>query len=45
MKKDSETGELVHTTLGESVIQKFIDEIQKEEEVENKRAEASSGDI
>lgn len=43
--KDPVTGEIVHYTLTDDAVKVFIDEIQKEEDVAAKKAEASTGDI
>lgn len=41
----NEKGEMVHQTLSEAEIQKYIEEIQKEDEAESKKASSSAGDI
>lgn len=41
MKRDSVTGELVHVTVPDDIVQSLIDQCQKDDEAENK----SSGDI
>eukprot|EP01036_Dinobryon_divergens_P027648 gene27648-36457_t len=41
----TEDGDIVHITLKDAQVLKFIEEIQKEEEIEQKKAEATTGDL
>lgn len=45
LKRTEDGDEMVHYTLSDAEVLKYIEEIQKEEEAESKKAEASSGDI
>lgn len=43
--RDSTTGKVMHCTLADDAVKVLIDEITKEEEAANKKAEASAADI
>jgi len=45
MKRTEDGDAMVHYTLADSEVLKYIEEIQKEEEAESKKAESSTGDI
>eukprot|EP00598_Pedospumella_elongata_P014222 CAMPEP_0184993454 /NCGR_PEP_ID=MMETSP1098-20130426/45663_1 /TAXON_ID=89044 /ORGANISM="Spumella elongata, Strain CCAP 955/1" /LENGTH=259 /DNA_ID=CAMNT_0027519293 /DNA_START=51 /DNA_END=830 /DNA_ORIENTATION=+ len=45
LKRDETDGSMVHYTLSDAEVRKFIDEIQKEIEEEQKKEQSSTGDI